>query len=221
MADLNVVDKVPAVPRDRRITLGARLAQIKMEHIALVDKFSVAQEVRSAQLRQPEISIKMPGGAPNQLAKLFFQTCRTFINDCDAENLPKLAVEASLYYSRIAPANENFCRSTNVDVEHASKSVETAKELLTKAEELCKQPFQNAKELCKAVEQSMKLLQRQWYEEITAEEIAAIKNAMVSGPGGIATHSGHWYNCVNGHPVSLENIHPLFLVSDSSIVCDW
>jgi hypothetical protein len=48
----------------------------------------------------------------------------------------------------------------------------------------------------------MKLLGREWYEVVTPEELAVIKAAMVSGPRGIATHSGHWYNCANGHPVS-------------------
>lgn len=205
MADLNVFDTVPAVPRDRRITLGARLTQIRMEHIALVDKFGIAQEVRLAQSKQPEseISVKMPGGAPDQLAKPFLQACGAFFNDCDAENLPKHAVEVSLYYGRVALANQSFCRSAKVDVERAAKYVETTKELLTKADKLCEQPFQNAKELRKAVEQLMKLLGREWYETVTAEEIAAIKSAMISGPGGIATHSGHWYNCVNGHPFAI------------------
>jgi hypothetical protein len=51
---------------------------------------------------------------------------------------------------------------------------------------------------------------KEWYEEVSPEELAAIKAAMVSG---IATHSGHWYNCENGHPVSLirkEILHILY-----------
>ncbi|KAL4954401.1 hypothetical protein BDW69DRAFT_183532 [Aspergillus filifer] len=27
--------------------------------------------------------------------------------------------------------------------------------------------------------------------------------AMVSGRVGMATHSGHWYNCENGHPFAV------------------
>ncbi|KAJ5186321.1 hypothetical protein N7449_011085 [Penicillium cf. viridicatum] len=41
------------------------------------------------------------------------------------------------------------------------------------------------------------------YETVTLEELQSIKTAMVSGRGGIATHSGHWYNCVNGHPFAI------------------
>lgn len=59
-----------------------------------------------------------------------------------------------------------------------------ARELLEKALELCKQPFQNAEQLKMAVEESIKLLGREWYEAVTSEELAAIKQAMVSGPGG-------------------------------------
>jgi hypothetical protein len=95
---------------------------------------------------------------------------------------------------------------------------------LEKAAEICAQGFENARELLKAVDESIKLLRKEWYEEVTAEEIAAVKLAMVSGSGGIATHSGHWYNCANGHPVSpLKILHlvlPRFCVN-SAIVCNW
>ncbi|KAJ5685605.1 hypothetical protein N7536_008224 [Penicillium majusculum] len=41
------------------------------------------------------------------------------------------------------------------------------------------------------------------YEEVTPEELAYIKIAMVGGRGGMATNSGHWYNCINGHPFAI------------------
>ncbi|KAE8442625.1 hypothetical protein EG329_002982 [Mollisiaceae sp. DMI_Dod_QoI] len=78
-----------------------------------------------------------------------------------------------------------------------------AKQLLEDAREVCKQPFQNAESLRNAVEESIRLMKKQWYEEVTAEEINAIKAAMVSGSRGIATHSDHWYNCENGHPFAI------------------
>ena len=201
MTDLNIADSVPAPARDRRITFGGRIAQLQAECIILTDKFDIAQVLKSMPSTS---SIKLAGGAPNQLAKPFFQTCKTFIDDCDVENLPKLRVEASLYYARTARSHESYCRSIKTEVDQASGYVKAAKELLEKAKQLCKQPFQDANSLRIAVDESLKLLRKEWYEEVTAEEIAAIKLAMVSGPRGITTHSGHWYNCVNGHPVSFS-----------------
>jgi hypothetical protein len=121
----------------------------------------------------------------------FLQTCRTFIWDCDVENLPKLAVEASLSYASIARLYGSFCHSIKTGLDKAANYVKMAKELLDKAQELCKQPFKNTKILRDDVEESRSLLRKEWYEEVTAEEIMAIKSAMVSGHEGIATHSGH------------------------------
>jgi hypothetical protein len=224
MADLTFVDAVPALARDRQITLGGRMAQIRTEFVVLNDKFSIAQALKST---PAGASIKFAGGAPGQLATPFLQTCRTFIGDCEVENLPKLAVEASLFYASIARSYESFCHSVKTDLDKAANYVKMAKELLDKAQELCRQPFQNAEILRSAVEESIRLLRKEWYEEVTAEEITAIKSAMVSGSGGIATHSGHWYNCENGHPVSLDS--DPFLISPNSgpssqlaiAVCQW
>jgi hypothetical protein len=60
--------------------------------------------------------------------------------------------------------------------------------------------------LLKGVEEAIKLLRGEWYSEVTADELALIKQAMVSGSGGIATHSGRWYQCQNGHPVDLITV---------------
>jgi hypothetical protein len=200
IANLSLMDVVPAAPRDRRVTYRAKISLIRVEYVVLVDKFSIDQALRA---RSSTASIKTPGGHPSQLAKPFFQTCKEFIDECFAENLPKLGVEASLYYAGIARPYDLYCHSTKADLDKASKYMNIARMGLEKAAEMCAQGFENARELLKAVDESIKLLRKEWYEEVTVEEIAAVKLAMVSGSGGIATHSGHWYNCVNGHPVSL------------------
>jgi len=216
MTNLNITESVPAIARDRRITAGGRILQVQAECIVLADRFSIAQVIRSTPAGS---SIKISGGVPEQLVKPFFKTCRILIDDCGVENLPKLGIEASIYYARIARLYESHCRSTKIDVEQASENVKIARELLKTARVLCKQPFQNADFLRNAVEESIKLLRKEWYESVTAEELAAIKKAMVSGSEGIATHSGHWYNCENGHPVSLPS--PFLPQSiDSVIVCN-
>lgn len=200
LASLSIRDTVPLVERDRRVTLGGRMIQIKAECIVLEDKFSIAGALKSAFSAE---TAKLPGGSPDKLTKPFLQICATFITDCNTESLPKLAVEATLYFARIAWLYQSSGLSDNSDKEKATEYVKEARELLEGALELCKRPFQNAEQLKKAAEESIKLLRREWYEVVTPEELAAIKQAMVSGLRGIATHSGHWYNCVNGHPFAI------------------
>lgn len=206
MSDLTFVNTVPALSRDRQIILGGRMVQIRTEFIVPSDKFSIAQALKST---PAGASISIPGGAPDLLATLFFQTCRAFIKDCNLESLPKLAIEVS----NIARSFESSCHSTKTGVDRAASYVKIAKELLDKAQELCRQPFQNAEILRSAVEESIGLLRKEWYEEVTAEEVTAIKSAMFSGSDGIATHSGHWYNRENGHPVSVDGFRSLFAIS--------
>ncbi len=199
MTNLDITGSVPAISRDRQITFNGRIAQVHAECIVLADRFNLLQVIKSL----PENSaVKLPGGAVEGLAKLFLNTCKKLIEDCDVEHLPRFQVEASLYYANISRAYDAYCRSTGIDMEQASESIKVAKKLLAEAQTLCEQPFQNADILSNAVSESIKLLSKQWYEPVTAEELAAIKAAMVSGSKGIATHSGHWYNCENGHPVS-------------------
>ena len=201
MTGLSVTGSISAVPRDRRVTLGGRATQLQAECIILTDSLSTALLLKSESAGS---SFKVPGGSPENVAKVFFKTCGTFIDECDIENLPKLGVEARLYYARMARSYESYCRSTKTNVNQASAYVKDAKAMMEDAEELCKRPFGNAKGLRRAVRESVKLLGKEWYEDVTAEELAAVKAAMVSGPQGINTHSGHWYNCANGHPVGLE-----------------
>jgi len=200
MTDLTIHSSVPMVSRDRRVTFGGRISQLQAECIILTDRFDIAKVLKST---ITGASIKISGGAPAHLAKSFFRLCHAFIKDCDEENLPKLAVQATLYYARMARSNESYCCSTKTEIDQASRYVQTAKELLGKAKILCTQGFQDADKLSTAVDETMKMIIKEWYEEVTAKELAAIREAMVSGSRGLATHSGHWYNCANGHPVGL------------------
>jgi len=127
----------------------------------------------------------------NKLAKPFFQTCKEFIKECCVENLPKLGVEASLYYAGIVRSYESCCRANEVDINKASEQINIAKTMLEKAREMCAQGFENADNLLRAVEGLIKMLRKKWYEEINAEEIAATKAVMVRDSEGIATHFDH------------------------------
>jgi len=225
MANLTVEDSVPPVERDRRVILGGRAAKLKVEYITLVDKFEIYGPLKSTTSAS---SVKISGGAPDQLAKPFFQTCKIFMADCIVENLARLAVGAALYYGTIARSYRSFCGNKTDAGKPSAEYVKTAKELLEQALQLCNEPFQNAEALRKAVEESIKLLGKEWYEQVTAEEIAAVKAAMVGGRGGIATHAGHWYNCQNGHPVSQTPLDYHLILSLTlsslqlvSVACQW
>jgi hypothetical protein len=124
MANLDVVDAIPAMPRDRQITIGGRLVQIKADCIIIADIFSLHKASKSSASKN---AIKIPGGKPNQLAKLFFQTCRELISDCMDENFRKLSVQATIYYASLARLHELYCRSQTTDVENASEHVTIAK----------------------------------------------------------------------------------------------
>ena len=192
-------DNICPVERDRRVTFGGRILQVKADCIVLEDKFQIMKKFRSSPSTE---NLKLPGSDPENLTKVFMKACAALMKDCVVEKLPKLAVEASIHFA----TNAQLYRSSGLSGENrkkATKYVEKAKELLKQAYKLCEQPFQNADQLRICVKENIEILGREWYEEVTAEELADIKKAMVSGRGGIATHSGHWYNCANGHPVSI------------------
>jgi len=79
--------------------------------------------------------------------------------------------------------------------------VSATRTILERGLTLCNGLMDSAKDLRGELEDIQRLLRREWYEDVTEEEIRAIKSAILSGPMGIATHSGHWYNCQNGHSV--------------------
>ena len=197
MSGLNIADGIPPIARDRQITLGGRAAQLQAASIIIDDRLLIA---RAPRLTSAAPSIVLSGTSTEKKVRSFFKTCKGFIAECEAESLPKLAVEASIYYASTARSYESYCRAAQSDVQNASQLVASAKALLGKAKQDCTLGFHNADTLLKAVEECMKLLGREWYEEVSGEEIAGIKKAMLGTD--LATHSGHWYNCANGHPVS-------------------
>ena len=186
--------------RDQRITLGAKMVQIKIDYLVLEDKFHILSDAKAKYGASAAISMFL-GSLPSSSTQSFLRSCSQFITLCSEKSLPKLAVEVSLYYARIARLFETSRIAEPKDCEIAIKHHDEAKTLLEQASKLCGQGFGGADSLLQAVNESLNLLRKEWYEGITAEELASIKTAMVGGSQGIATHSGHWYNCINGHPV--------------------
>ncbi|KAM0315567.1 hypothetical protein ACHAO8_003798 [Botrytis cinerea] len=201
LCGLTITDQDRTSPRDRRIAFAGTGAMLRVQCLTLTDGFTIAHKLRSR-----NSSIKISGGPPDQLSKPFFKSCLSHIESCRDESLPRLAVEGILYFAKIARLFDSYTRSaanSEAGERDFPSPIEKAKRLLDEAEALCKEGFQNADSLLAAVENSIKYLSREWYEEVTKEELDAIKNAMVSGRGGIATHSGHWYECKKGHPFAI------------------
>jgi len=199
-AALSLRDTVPSSERDHRIISGGQMTLLKAECLSLEDKFHILRTIES-DYKKIATSVRFPGRSPRQLVRPFLQKCARFVIDCDGKKLPKLAVEGTLCFARIARLYITSGLIEDKDREKAASYSDEAKVMLENAKGLCTKKFRDAEMLLQAVEESMKLLQREWDEEVTAEELATIKAAMLSGSGAFATHSGQWYNCVNGHPV--------------------
>ncbi|KAF1930727.1 uncharacterized protein M421DRAFT_99346 [Didymella exigua CBS 183.55] len=195
MADMSLdsTNPVKKPDRDQRITLGGRLYHLKVRQLILNDKFEVLRSFKSR-------SIDFPSGSPIDRSGSFLDDCEQLIKLCKNANAPKLAVETTLYYAHIARL---LAASSASVTTKAAQYRESAKALLKEAEMLCESAFQGRDQLKEGIERSLQLLGRDFYAEVTKEEIEAIKRAMVSGRGGIASHSGHWYNCENGHPFAI------------------
>jgi hypothetical protein len=187
--------------RDQRIVLGGRLLEIKVRCLVLEDNFEIMRAVTRKNLRS-ELPLRFSGGAPLVETHRFLKDTEKLIGDSICESLPKLAVEATLHYARAAQAFGSAQAGQNDDRAKAVNYRNVAKDLLAKADGLCEHPFGGRDDLRQAIAAASTMLSKEFYETVSKEELESIKKAMVSGRGGIATHSGHWYKCVNGHPVS-------------------
>ena len=68
---------VPDVPRDRRVTYGARMTQVRIESALLYDKITIAQTLKTLNDKDKAF-IKYPyGGPPGPNANGFFQSAAT------------------------------------------------------------------------------------------------------------------------------------------------
>lgn len=158
---------------------------------------------------------------------MFLHQCKVFVEQRLEGHLPRMAVQGIVTYARIAKSFEGCRRGRHVETPSSSTSpeayVDIARNLLETASDLCKMDFENAKELQTEIEQISGLYERAKYEPVTADEIAALKTAMVTGAAGIATHSGHWYKCRNGHTVCFPARSPsqttIFYADRDTTVC--
>ncbi|KAK3365076.1 hypothetical protein B0T24DRAFT_511308, partial [Lasiosphaeria ovina] len=139
---------------------------------------------------------------PPGLAVSVLRSCQGLVKESLGNDLFRQAAHSMVAYARITAAARSSRSARANDADKMTGYVNTAREPLGQAEELCKQPFDDVETLRAEVENAQRLLGKEWYEPVTTKELEAIKSAMVSGPRGISTHSGHWYKCQNGHVVS-------------------
>ncbi|KAJ6038140.1 hypothetical protein N7499_003480 [Penicillium canescens] len=205
---------------DNQITLGARLIYIKSKEVMFSDAFRVIDSSgKTATL--PRLSFAKPSSTLIQVLK----DCRDLITQANEGNFSRIVITATISFAKIAQLDAWYHRShpgeTTTDLHLKGKSglekledrFQTTRDLLAAALKLCNE-LGNCPELQQKVQEMVRLYEGTRYETVTLEELQSIKTAMVNGRGGIATHSGHWYNCVNGHPVSkfpIPRIVPSYL----------
>lgn len=196
--------KPPERNLGQRVASSVELLDLKSKYLTLEDNFGVARLMK-AQLGMELSSLEFSGSSISAEARGFFQKATYLIDDSSMAKLPAIFVEASILYSHIA----SLLVMSGLFKESAGSSTngyrKKAKLLLEKAIVLCEQPFVGATIFRGIIDHVMVLLTKDFYAEVTDEEEAALKLALVSGPGGLAVEHGLWFYCSNGHPVRLNN----------------
>lgn len=184
---------------DNQITLGARLISIKAREFVLHDKFRLLNS--NTKIEEPILIVQL-----NQLTIPFLEDCQDLIIQAKGGSLSRIVSTATLAFAKVSGLFEWYHRThpppkKSTGLESRDNRRNTAREFLVDALHLCDE-LGNCEELREKIEEMNRLSEGPRYEEVTPEELAYIKIAMVGGRGGMATNSGHWYNCINGHPVS-------------------
>jgi hypothetical protein len=204
MDAMNIAIREP----DNQITLGALLINIKAREVALRYIMKVIDSDGYFPKLKPSLT------EPSSILTRVLKDCRDLIIQADKGSLSRIVITATITFARIAQL-ETWYRRTHLEatrmvvhlkenytgLEKVEDLTETTRDLLAAALKLCDE-LGNCPELKEQVQEISRLYEGPRYEKVTLEELQSIKTAMVSGRGGIATHSGHWYNCVRGHPVS-------------------
>jgi hypothetical protein len=182
---------------DSQVTLGTQLVRIKAQEIMFRDKSAILNLAKSTS--------SVPG-MPDKAALTFLAECCNFYAVAKKASFVRYAIQSILSFARVAyivmwapplnPGTGGDRTTAKQDTNISNITTTSVRDLLQEALALCSK-LADGEDLRKVVKDTMRLSQK-----VTPKELASIKSAMLSGPNGLATHSGHWYNCVNGHPVS-------------------
>ncbi|KAJ6126000.1 hypothetical protein N7471_010493 [Penicillium samsonianum] len=206
MEAMNIATREP----DNQITLGARLIYIRARAVVFSNIFRVIDSSGKS-ATPPGLRFTKPSSTLTQVLK----DCRDLITKANERNLSRIAITATISFAKIAQLDAWYHRThpgeTTIDfllkekytgLEKLEDRTKITRDILAVALKLCDE-LGNCPELEEKVQEMIHLYEGKRYETVTLEELESIKTAMVSGRGGIATHSGHWYNCVNGHPFAI------------------
>jgi hypothetical protein len=137
-----------------------------MQCLVLEDKFEIVDLVK-VKFSVDILPSDFLGSALVTQAGTFLNMCIQLIDGCNKDKLPRLAVESTLYCSRIARALGSSGLVNDSDRKTMENHREMAKELLEQAAKLCEQPLKDSKILAGAVDHSLKLLGKEFYAEVT------------------------------------------------------
>ncbi|KAF2858127.1 P-loop containing nucleoside triphosphate hydrolase protein [Piedraia hortae CBS 480.64] len=204
-------DPVPVLPgahADHRIVLGAALLELKITTVLLEDRFLTFERAQK-RFKETEQKLKQAnlGEDLGTNVSNFFRDCNEFITDSQEKKLPRLCVEGTICFAQIAlQFASHSSRATPGEEQHrkvANEYIETSKHLLDGAIDLCiETKFRDADTMLNAVAELKNLLNKQdRYEQVSTEELEAIRNAMTFGKA--ALRASAWYTCVNGHPFAV------------------
>ncbi|KAJ5938042.1 hypothetical protein N7454_004384 [Penicillium verhagenii] len=197
------------------ISLGARLICHRAEELLWSDFVEVMESRRDFAASSTPTGEKLL----TRLSQMLWDF-RDLISQANKGSLSRIAITATISFAKIVQLVAWYHRThpgvtkDKADLQGKLTGLETPEErteitrkLLNDALELCER-LGNCPELQDKVQEMARLCEGPRYETVTLEELKSIKTAMLNGRGGIATHSGHWYNCANGHPVSWTPTYP-------------
>jgi hypothetical protein len=130
----------------------------------------------------------------------FLQQCRQ--KSREAFELMKYSLATEIYacYGRFVLALRG-CQQSGPEESRISmeETVNTAKVDIESAIEICNKGFTGAAEMSQLLKSIYAGFASEFYTDVSAQERAMVSEAMKIELGST---TGHWYNCVNGHPVS-------------------
>ncbi|CAG8027151.1 unnamed protein product [Penicillium salamii] len=206
MKDLNIAKR----ERNNQITLRAQFLNIRARELVLSDIFRVMGSIKKSNYSSSAMFLKIP----SELT-VILRECQSQIDRSNEEKLFRVVIAATISFSKLAHLNSWYHRSYPGEAEIDPKAeggkatpkkveywCDIARELLAAALKLCEE-LGDCPELREKVQEMAHLYEGPRYETVTLKEVQSIKMAMVSGLQGMATNTGHWYNCENGHPFAI------------------